>query len=112
MKLYYFEYYAKAEPMRMMLTYAKIPFEDIRTGGDDWKAMKPTMEYGELPCLELDDGTKLVQSVPIHNYLSETFGLKPEGALEVYRGECLYEAICADFFWKLLPPAVFMDKSP
>ena len=38
--------------------------------------------------------------------------MKPENPLDVYRGEVLYEAICADFFWKLIPGAVWMEKNP
>ena len=29
-KIYYFELYARAEPMRMMFNKAGIPFEDVR----------------------------------------------------------------------------------
>jgi hypothetical protein len=41
MKLYYFDLYAKAEPLRMMLGRAGVQYEDIRVTGDSWKALKP-----------------------------------------------------------------------
>ena len=109
MKLYYLDIFAKGEPIRMMLTHAKIPFEDCRITGEIQKTMKADglLEYGQLPMLELEDGTRLSQSVPIYNYISTISGFNPEGPLNVYKGESINEAICVDFFWKLMPSAVF-----
>ena len=41
-KFYYFDVYAKGEPVRMALTKAGVPFEDVIMAGDDWKALKET----------------------------------------------------------------------
>jgi prostaglandin-H2 D-isomerase / glutathione transferase len=57
MKVYYFDLFARAEPIRMMLTLAKVPYEDCRMTGQPWMDLKPTLEYGQMPVLELDDGT-------------------------------------------------------
>ena len=102
MKLYYFNVFARAEPIRMMLSYAKVPFEDCRIGFDAMNAMKAegSLEYGQLPMLELDDGTKLCQSAAIYNYVSTVYGLNPESPLAVHRGHSLYEAIMVDFVYK------------
>jgi hypothetical protein len=35
-KLYYFECHGRAEPIRMLLTYAKIPFEDVQYTFEEW----------------------------------------------------------------------------
>ena len=61
MKVVYFDLFARAEPIRMMLSYAKVPFEDVRINGEQLKTMKEEgqLEYGQVPYLELDDGTKL-----------------------------------------------------
>ena len=61
MKVVYFDVFAKAEPMRMLLSHAKVPFEDVRINMDQFKAMKEEgqLEYGQVPYVELDDGTKL-----------------------------------------------------
>jgi len=59
MKLYYFDLFARAEPMRMALWKAGVAYEDIRVTGDSWKALKDggSLEFGQIPVLELDDGT-------------------------------------------------------
>ncbi len=38
--LYYFNYYAKAEPIRMLLYHAKVPYNDIRITREDLNNMK------------------------------------------------------------------------
>ena len=40
MKLYYFDRYARAEAIRMMLTKAGMEFEDNRVSKEDWAEMK------------------------------------------------------------------------
>ena len=66
MKLYYFDCYALGEDIRMILHFAKIDFEDIRFTYDpprkEFEDLKKTgiFENGQVPMLELDDGTRLV----------------------------------------------------
>ena len=43
-----------------MLQLLKIDYEDIRMTNEEMKAMKPELEFGQVPMLELDDGTRLV----------------------------------------------------
>lgn len=40
MKLYYFNVRNLAEPIRCILHYLEIPFEDIRVEMNDWPALK------------------------------------------------------------------------
>ena len=40
MKLYYFPLYARGEAIRIMLSHAKQPFEDIRVSFQDWPKLK------------------------------------------------------------------------
>lgn len=35
-KLFYFDCYGRAEPIRMLFEYCEIPYEDIRMGEQDW----------------------------------------------------------------------------
>ena len=62
MKVYYFELYARAEPIRMILAKAGVEFENVRLSGQAWVDFKSSgkLEYGQMPALELDDGTMLV----------------------------------------------------
>jgi len=88
-KLYYFDLYARGEVMRMALWKAGVEYEDIRVTGDSWKALKESgdCEFGQVPMLELEDGTRLTQSRAIMNYLGATYKLMPEDPMLNYKGE-------------------------
>ena len=63
MKLYYFNLYARGEPIRMMLHRAGVQFEDIRVGfGKEHEDLKASglLPNGQMPMLMLKDGTKMV----------------------------------------------------
>ena len=62
MKLYYFDRYARAEAIRMMLTKAGMEFEDNRVSKEDWAEMKGNTQFGSMPYLVLDDGTTIYQA--------------------------------------------------
>ena len=57
-KLTYFDVDGLGEPIRFALTMAGVEFEDHRIAGADWQQLKPTLTYGQLPCLFVD-GTQL-----------------------------------------------------
>ena len=65
MKFYYFDCYALGEDVRMILHHAKVEYEDIRFTYDsprqEFEDLKNTgiFEFGQVPMLELDDGTRL-----------------------------------------------------
>lgn len=40
LKLYYFDIYGRAEPIRMLLAHAKVPFEDVRLSGPQFAELK------------------------------------------------------------------------
>ena len=61
MKFYYFDLYAKGEPIRMALWKAGVQYEDVRPTGPSWAEFKPKTPFGQMPVLELDDGTMLAQ---------------------------------------------------
>jgi glutathione S-transferase len=107
MKLYYFDLYAKAEPIRMMLAKAGVAFEDVRVSGQTWADLKPQMEFGQVPCLELDDGTKMYQCIAMYNFVAKTNGFAPEDPMQTYKGEMLYEHIMVDTFFKKIGPNLF-----
>jgi glutathione S-transferase len=49
LKLTYFNIKARAEPTRLALHIAGIPFEDVRISHEQWPAMKATMPLGQIP---------------------------------------------------------------
>ncbi|XP_060876813.1 glutathione S-transferase-like [Metopolophium dirhodum] len=73
-KLTYFNFPALAEPIRFLLSYLEIDFEDVRFEREQWPSIKPTMPFGKVPILEID-GKVLNQSVAISRYLSKKAGL-------------------------------------
>ena len=60
--IHYFGFHVRADPHRMLLTHAKVPFEDKRYTLEEWPSHKASMPNGQLPALELKDGTMLGQS--------------------------------------------------
>ncbi len=63
-----------------------------------------------MPVLELDDGTRLCQSIAIYDYVATVHGFQPESPLDKHRGASLYEAFAVDCFYKFIPQAVFLAK--
>lgn len=43
-KVYYFNVKALGEPLRFLLSYGNLPFDDIRITREEWPALKPS-EY-------------------------------------------------------------------
>ncbi len=80
-KLYYFNIYGRAEPIRLLLNHAKVPFEDCRIPFPDWPANKGKFEFGQMPALEIIDengNTKTyTQTISILRYLSIRHGYYP-----------------------------------
>jgi len=70
-KLTYFDIRARAEPIRILLALAKLPYEDVRLKFEDWKEMKGKTPWGQLPTLEMEDGKIIAQSMSILRFLSK-----------------------------------------
>lgn len=81
LKLYYFPLPGRAEVIRLILTYGKIPFEDYRFAHQEWPELKPKMPYGQVPVLEVD-GKMLAQSAAIEYYAASIAGLEPKDPWE------------------------------
>ncbi|GJQ74227.1 hypothetical protein Trydic_g19134 [Trypoxylus dichotomus] len=65
---------ALGEPIRFLLKYGGIDFEDNRVEFDDWPKVKPTIFFGQLPIYE-EDGKKVNQSIAISRYLGKKVNL-------------------------------------
>ena len=86
MKLYYFDITGLAEPIRLLLYHAKVPFEDIRMKREEWPSKKndPLFEFHSMPVLVLPDGTKITQSNAIMEYLGSKYGYLPTDEKSTY----------------------------
>ncbi|XP_022171305.1 glutathione S-transferase-like [Myzus persicae] len=73
-KLTYFNFTALGEPIRFLLSYLDIDFEDNRIELEQWPSVKHTMPFGTLPLLEID-GKVLNQSSAICRYLAKKANL-------------------------------------
>ena len=91
-KLYYFPGRARAELIRWIFVQAGVPYEDIRKGGEDWAALKPSTPYGSMPVLEID-GKMYAGSGPLARYVAEQHGLAGSNALENLELASIYDVI-------------------
>ena len=71
-KLIYFKMRALAEAPQMLMRCYNIDYEYVMSWDhfeDQWSNVKPNIPFKQLPILELDDGTRIGQSVAILNYI-------------------------------------------
>ena len=94
-KVYYFDIYGKAEPIRMMLTHAKVEFEDVRFNGEQFKEAKESgkFEFGQVPAFETEDGKVLSQSAAILRYVARTNGYYPEDPMDQWFADSTLDAL-------------------
>lgn len=70
-KLYYFNFRARGEPIRLIFAAAGQKYEDFRFERDQWPQYKAKSPNGKAPFLEVHDGGKvhlLAESVTISNF--------------------------------------------
>lgn len=80
-KLTYFNVRYIAEPIRYLLSYMGIEFQDVRLKRDQWLEKKNSMPFGKIPILEID-GKTFHQSSAICRYLGNKAGLSGKTLLE------------------------------
>jgi len=76
----------RGEPARLIMTAAGVKFVDNRVKMEDWPSMKSTLEWGQLPVLQVGDTKTLTQSKTIFRYLARKFKLT--GADEWEAAKC------------------------
>ena len=85
MKLHYFGGYGRAEAIRMALSHAKAPYENVYYSfGEDMAKLKASgnLEFGQVPALEID-GKFYSQSVSILRFIGLKYGYYPTDNAEV-----------------------------
>ncbi|KAE8747766.1 Glutathione-S-transferase S-1-like [Frankliniella occidentalis] len=80
-KLHYFDVTALGEPIRFLLSYGNLDWEDIRYDDAKWAESKSKMPFGQMPVLDID-GKIYAQSTAISRYLAKQVGLSGKDDLE------------------------------
>ena len=87
-KLTYFYKNGRVGLIRAMLSYKKIPFENIMFTKDEWPSKKDNYEFRQLPQLEVN-GKKLTQTIAICLYLARQLDLYPKDIYLQYHVDSL-----------------------
>ena len=69
-KLIYFNGRGAGETIRLLFSYGKLEFEDVRIEQDQWPKVKPTTPFGQVPVLEYN-GKKVNQSTAIERFVAK-----------------------------------------
>ena len=103
--LTYFPFRGLGEPIRLFFEDQGVAFEDRRVGFDEWDAVKPQMQFRQMPRLQ-DGETTLFQSQAILRYLARPRGLCGETEAERIRcdisteaGRDLQQRLWDHFWW-------------
>lgn len=78
--LYYFPVRARAEPIRLILAYGNIQYEDVTIDFDRWageKTDRDKFRFGQLPVVLLPNGVSIAQSGAITRYVAKLAGVYP-----------------------------------
>ncbi|KAK7866820.1 hypothetical protein R5R35_005250 [Gryllus longicercus] len=91
-KLSYFNYRGSAEPIRYLLAYGNIEYEDCRFADEEFPKLKPTFPYGQVPVLEIK-GKMIPQTLAICRYLAKQSGLYGKDDFEAMQIDAVADAI-------------------
>ncbi|MEE2789274.1 MAG: glutathione S-transferase [Myxococcota bacterium] len=91
--LVYAKMQALAEPARMLLSYAGVPYEDVYAWdyyGQGWRdGAKQATPFGQVPVLIVDGRVSIDQSGAIQRYLSKLTGTCPSDPLLAAQADAL-----------------------
>ncbi|KAK7866818.1 hypothetical protein R5R35_005248 [Gryllus longicercus] len=91
-KLRYFDARGTGEPIRYVLEYANIEYEDERISMEDFVNIKPTLPFGSLPVLEIN-GKVINQSTAICRYFAKRAGLAGGDDFEALQIDAVADSI-------------------
>ena len=75
--------YGRAEPIRLLLTHAGIPWEDMSIKSSDWSNLKPMVPGNSLPLIEMKDGSmKGGATRAVVRFLSQKHGYYPDDPMQ------------------------------
>ena len=112
--LVYFELGGRAEAMRLLLTHAKVDFEDRRLADPAFMEFKASdaCPTGQLPVFITDEGKSLNQTVAILRYLGSKHGYIPDDLMARYYCDNAIDATLGDLFCKEFNFRFFEDELP
>ncbi|CAD5216298.1 unnamed protein product [Bursaphelenchus okinawaensis] len=70
------------EPVRLLLHYAGVPFEDERIEFGQVQEMRDELPFGQIPLLTIDGAYKISQSRAILRYLARKYNLTGKDEIE------------------------------
>ncbi|GLD91570.1 hypothetical protein PINS_up000103 [Pythium insidiosum] len=109
LKLTYFPFPGRAEPIRLALHIAGMPFEDEHIGREELEKRRESLPFGQVPVLEVD-GDLVAQSLPILRYVGTLTGLYPANdALAALRIDEIFSVI-DEVYNKISPTYRIADR--
>jgi len=102
-KLVYFDFKGRAEPIRWALTLGGVPFDDYRIGFQQFKEQSDAGEfaYASVPCLYVGD-QQIGQSQAALRFAGKLAGLYPSNDVTAGQVDSVLDCI-ADLAYKLEP---------
>jgi len=94
-KLYYFGFKGRAEPIRILLNYVGRPFEDIRVTEEEWVGMKKDAPFHSMPFIQIN-GTRYGQSMAILQHFAREHGLYGKTNMEAFTVD-----MCIQIYYEL-----------
>ncbi|KAI4459004.1 glutathione s-transferase [Holotrichia oblita] len=91
-KLIYFPLKGVGEPIRWLLKYGNIEYEEILIEFADWPKVKPTTPFGQIPLYE-ENGKKINESIAISRYLGKKLNLAGENDWENLEIDAIVDTI-------------------
>ncbi|KAG2832211.1 hypothetical protein PC111_g6688 [Phytophthora cactorum] len=111
LKLTYFPFPGRAEPIRLALFIAGIPFEDERIDADELSRRRPMLPFSQLPVLEVD-GEIVSQALGILRYVGTLGGLySPSNIKEAFRNDEVFSLI-DEFYSSYTWNASYFETDP
>ena len=110
-KLFYFDIYGAAEPIRLALAHAKFPYEDVRLSQEKFGELKASgvLPNGQVPVWQDDEGRYFNQSNAILHFIGSQAGLYGETPGERYWADWAIETVGdlwkGDFYTNFFAPS-------
>merc|ERR1711942_626993 len=93
--LHYFNGRGRAEILRMMMSMAGCKYNDKRYEFSDWDRCRNDFPSQYLPCLQMDNGDMMPETMSICRYLAREHGFYPKSQMDMFRcdyiSDCFYE---------------------